>query len=129
LPEWNTIMGLQCENLVLHNRKQLHSLLKIPPEDVICENPFFQKTTQRLSGCQIDYLIQTKFGTLYVCEIKFSKSPIGSSILQEMEAKIRALKPSRGFSVRPVLIHVNGVTEDVVDADYFAAIIDLGQLL
>lgn len=129
LPEWNTIMGLQCENLVLHNREQIRKLLKIAPEDVICENPFFQKATARIPGCQIDYLIQTKFNTLYVCEIKFSKSPIGSSILQEMEARMKSLRLPRGFSLRPVLIHVNGVTEEVVDADYFAAIIDLGQLL
>lgn len=129
LPEWNSVMGLQCENLVLHNRLQLRQLLNIPPEDVICENPFIQKSSSRLPGCQIDYLIQTKFGTLYVCEIKFSKSPIGSSILQEMESKLKALSVPRGFSLRPVLIHVNGVTDEVIDSDYFAAIVDLGQLL
>ncbi len=129
LPEWNSMMGLQCENLVLHNRKQLWQLLKIPPEDIVCENPFFQKATPRAHGCQIDYLIQTKFGTLYICEIKFSKSLIGSSILQEMETKLKALSIPRGFSLRPILIHVNGVTEEVIDADYFAAIVDLSQLL
>ena len=129
LPEWSCIMGLQCENLVLHNRQKLRQLLKIPAEDVICENPFFQKKTLHKSGCQIDYLIQTKFGTLYVCEIKFSKAPIGNSIVQEMELKLKTLSVPRGFSLRPVLIHVNGVTQDVIDADYFAAIVDLGQLL
>jgi hypothetical protein len=46
-----------------------------------------------------------------------------------MDAKLKALKIPRGFSLRPVLIHVNGVTEDVIDADYFAAIVDLSQLL
>ncbi len=122
-------MGFQCENLVLHNRQQLRRILNIPAEDVICENPYFQKGKANVPGCQIDYLIQTKFGTLYVCEIKFSKSPIGSSILQEMDTKLQALKIPRGFSLRPVLIHVNGVTEDVIDADYFAAIVDLSQLL
>lgn len=129
LPEWSSVMGLQCENLVLHNRQQLRQLLNIPPEDVICENPFFQKGTRSAPGCQIDYLIQTKFGTLYVCEIKFSKSPIGSTVIQEMESKLKALSIPKGFSLRPVLIHVNGVTEEVIDADYFAAIVDLGQLL
>ena len=122
-------MGLQCENLVLHNRQQLRQLLKISPEDIICENPFFQKSTSRMPGCQIDYLIQTKFGTLYICEIKFLKSPIGSSVIHEMESKLKAISLPRGFSLRPILIHVNGVTEEVVDSDYFAAIVDLGQLL
>ena len=129
LPEWNTIMGLQCENLVLHNRKHLRDLLKIPPEDVVCENPYFQKATARRPGCQIDYLIQTKFGNLYACEIKFSQSPIGTSVIEEMEKKCKALRLPRGFSIRPVLIHVNGVTEEVENADYFASIVDLGLLL
>lgn len=129
LPEWNSVMGLQCENLVLHNRQKFRQLLNIAPEDVISENPYYQKKTAHKPGCQIDYLIQTKFGTLYLCEIRFSKSPIGSSVIQEVESKIKALAIPRGFSVRPVLVHVNGVTEEVIDADYFAAIVDLGQLL
>jgi hypothetical protein len=28
-----------------------------------------------------------------------------------------------------VLIHINGVTQEVADGDYFAAIIDMGQQL
>lgn len=129
LPEWNTMMGLQFENLILKNRFEIHRLLGISPADIVCENPFFQRKTARLSGCQIDYLIQTKFGTLYVCEIKFSKAPIGAPIISEMQAKIDALKFPKGFSCRPVLIHVNGVTDDVVDSDYFSAIIDFGELV
>ena len=46
-----------------------------------------------------------------------------------MEAKLKALKAPLRFSVRPVLNHVNGVTNELVDADYFALILDLGQLL
>jgi hypothetical protein len=33
------------------------------------------------------------------------------------------------LSIRPVLIHVNGVTEDVHTSGFFAEIIDFGQLL
>jgi hypothetical protein len=33
------------------------------------------------------------------------------------------------MSCRPVLIHVNGVNEEVIDSDYFAHIIDMGGLL
>ena len=74
-------------------------------------------------------MIQTKFGTLYICEIKFSKNEIGVSVIEEVQEKITALAFPRGFSCRPVLMHVNGVTEDVVDSDYFSAIVDFGKLL
>ena len=129
LPEWNTIMGLQFENLVLNNRSLIHQSLNIRAEDIISENPFYQHKTYRSPGCQIDYMVQTKFNTLYVCEIKFSKNKIDSSIIQEVQAKIEALKYPRGYSYRPVLMHVNGVTENVVEEDYFASIIDVSTFL
>ncbi|MCC8400191.1 MAG: hypothetical protein LN563_06485 [Rickettsia endosymbiont of Platyusa sonomae] len=122
-------MGLQFENLILNNRTIIHQSLNIKPEDIISENPFYQRKTSRYPGCQIDYLIQTKFGTLYICEIKFSKNYIDSSIINEMQKKISLLKYPKGYSCRPVLIHVNGVSENVIDDDYFAAIIDISEFL
>lgn len=129
LPGFETIMGFQFENLVLKNRKYIKQVLNIKPEEVISDNPFFQRKTVRNPGCQIDYMIQTKFGGLYVCEIKFSKNPVQPTIIQEMTKKLDSLSYPRGFSVRPVLIHVNGVHEDVIDSGFFAEIIDFSQLL
>lgn len=126
LPEWNTIMGLQFENLILNNRKQLHHFLNISQEDIISENPFYQNRTSKQSGCQIDYMIETRFNNLYVCEIKFSKNLIGSEVIGEVQSKIKNLNRPKGFSVRPVLIHANGISDDVVESEYFAAIIDAG---
>ena len=38
------------------------------------------------------------------------------------------LKRPKGFSIRPVLIHVNGVSEAVIESDFFSSIIDFGNL-
>jgi uncharacterized protein len=129
LPGLNTIMGLQFENLVLNNRKLIHKLLDIRPEDIISEGPYFQRTTIRQPGCQIDYLIQTKFDCLYVCEIKFSRYPIHKELINEINEKILRLKRPRYFSCRPVLIHVNGIHEEVEDSEYFVKIISFEHLL
>ncbi len=129
LPGWETIMGLQFENLVLNNYVSIINLLNIKPEEVIVDNPFFQRPTARQKGCQIDYLIQTKFDTIYICEIKFSKHLVGMNVISEVKEKIKRLNIPRHISRRPVLIHVNGVTDDVLDADYFANIIDFSELL
>jgi AAA+ ATPase superfamily predicted ATPase len=129
LPEWHTIMGFQFENLILNNRRLLSQFLKINPEEIVCENPFFQRKTSRTAGCQIDYMIQTKFGSLYVCEIKFHKTAVDSTVIQEVQKKIDMMKYPKGFSCRAVLIHVNGVTQDVIDSDYFSEIIDAGKML
>ncbi len=128
-PEWNTIMGLQFENLVLNNRTLLYQALGIKPDEVILANPFFQNKTYRSSGCQIDFMIQTKFSSLYICEIKFSKNVIGESIIDEVQKKIDSLMYPKGYSCRPVLIHVNGVSQDVIDRDYFTDIIDVTKFL
>lgn len=129
LPEWSIIMALQFENLILNNRKEIHRLIGIHSDDVICENPYFQHKDYRHAGCQIDYMVQTKFDTLYICEIKFSKHEIGSDVIHEVQGKIDALKYAKRFSCRPVLIHVNGVKEEVVDSDYFASIVDASDLI
>ena len=122
-------MGYQFENLVLKNRKFIRKLLSIRPETVISDNPFFQRKTVKQEGCQIDYLIQTKFNELYVCEIKFSKNLINSSIITEMEKKLNAFVYPKRFSCKPVLIHVNGAHEDIINSGFFAEIIDFGKLL
>ena len=128
LPNWETIMGLQFENLVLKNRTYIKKRLRIGQDVVIADNPFFQRKTSRLSGCQIDYLIHTKFGNLYLCEIKFSKNPIEKNIIAEVKKKMDALAYPKGFSCRPVLIHVNGVHDEVVESGFFADIIDFGDI-
>lgn len=129
LPEWNAMMGFQFENLVLNNRALICNALSINAEDVISENPFYQRKTYRYPGCQIDYMIQTKFNTLYICEVKFSKNRIDPSVIAEVQKKIDSLKYPKGYSCRPVLVHVNGVSDDVVDSDYFSAIIDFSTYL
>jgi hypothetical protein len=104
-------------------------LLKIDDADLVFDNPFFQKATQQRPGCQIDYLIQTKHHTLYLCEIKFLSTEVKVSIREEIQDKIRRMKMPKHFSIRPVLVHVNGVHESVAESDFFAKIIDFSELL
>lgn len=129
LPQWTSIMGLQFENLVLNHRQQLYSLIGISSQALVFDNPFFLRATKERKGCQIDLLIQTHFNTLYLCEIKFSKSAIGTHVIGEVQEKIRNMHLPRGFSVRPVLIHVNGVTDGVEESGFFAHLIDFNALL
>lgn len=129
LPAWDSIMGLQFENLVIASRHLLWQELPLSPSDIINANPFFQRKTTRTKGCQIDYLIQTRFQTLFVCEIKFSRNPISTEIIDEMKEKIARINLPRGFSCWPVLVHVNGVSEPVENSNYFTKIIDFSTLL
>jgi AAA+ ATPase superfamily predicted ATPase len=128
-PSWDTIMGLQFENLVLNNSKGILRLLNLSPSNIVFDNPFFQRKTAVQRGCQIDYLVQTNHKVLYVCEIKFSRDPIPHTIVAELEEKIRRINAPKHFSFIPVLIHVNGVSERVEESGLFGNIIDFSKLL
>ena len=129
LPGWESIMGLQFENLVLNNQHALFPLLGIDPAKVVRAGPFFQTRTARRQGCQIDLLIQTLNYTLYLCEVKFSHAPIGMEVAHQMAEKQRRLTIPRGWSLRPVLIHANGVTPELQESNAFDQIASFERLL
>ncbi len=126
---WYSMIGLQIENLILNNRKLILKALGIPSEIVVNDGPYFQKKTSRSLGCQIDYLIQTKLNELYIGEIKFSQNPLGPTLVEEVSSKIKRLKCPKNFSLRPFLIHTNGVTEKLEEENYFTKMINLQDLL
>lgn len=129
LPNWPILLGLQFETLILNNRKKIIEFLKLKEEDIIYDGPYFQTKTLRHQSCQIDYLIQTRTNNLYVIEIKFSKGKVRSSVINQIREKILKLKLANTISIRPVLIHVNGVENSIMESDFFVAIIDFGLLL
>lgn len=129
LPGWDGLLGIQFENLVLNNQLKILDLLGIPYEEILFANPYFQRGNKTTAGCQIDFMIQTRFNTVHICEIKFKNSPIDSSIIQEIKEKIKALSLPKNYTYRPVLIHVNGVHQDVAHSGFFSSIIDFGQFL
>lgn len=126
-PGWYSILGLQFENLVVNNGSKLQHILDIPADEVIFAAPYLQTHRVRRKGCQIDYLIQTRFNCIYLCEVKFRQGEIGMEAIKEVEGKISALQLPRGFSCRPILIHVNGIDEDVIDSGFFARIVDFSE--
>jgi len=126
---WLSIMGIQFENLVLNNVDRIIDILKIPHNEVITAGPYLQTETRNRQKCQIDLLIQTKYNQLYVIETKFSKDPIDIDIVKEVTEKIHRIERPKGFSCRPIVIHVNGVTDSLLEMDFFSDIIDFSQLM
>ncbi|MBF0199657.1 MAG: ATPase, partial [Planctomycetes bacterium] len=129
LPRIEPFLGLQFENLVLNNRAFIWKKLKIKPDCIVMDNPFFQRKTERNQGCQVDYLIQIKQNTLYLCEIKFSHKEVPKTIINEVKEKMKRISLSKQYSLRPVLIHINGVEGSVEDTEFFDSIIDFSEAL
>lgn len=128
-PSWFSLMGLQFENLILNNFNRIIELLNIPAQEIIAAGPYLQTETSHRKKCQIDLMIQTRYNQLYICEVKFAKGMLDDQVTEQMSEKISRLDRPKGFSFRPVLFHVNGVADSILESEYFSQIIDFSQLL
>lgn len=129
LPNWEAMMGYQCANLLLNNRDSIKKCLPILPNNLARDNAFFQRETKRHPSCSVDYLVHTKTNSLYLCEFTFSEQRVEDHIIPHVQQKVGALTKPKRFSVFPVLIHVNGVEDSVIESKYFTEIIDFSKIL
>ena len=128
-PGFETHMGLQLEALLLQNRPLLLQKLGISSVDIVRSGPYRQTKTTTQQGCQIDYLVQTKTNSLFICEFKFKKREISGEIISEMHEKLSRLKTPKGFAKVPVLLHLSGVASSVATNPYFFRIVDIVDFL
>ena len=117
------------ENLILNNTKAIISALEIPAEQVLYCNSFIQRKTKIQNGCQIDLMIQTKYKTIFLCEIKFSENEVSQKVISDMQRKMAALKTPRGYAYLPVLIHTGALNEKIIDAEFFEKIINIEEMI
>ena len=129
LPGYETMLGFQMECLLLQNRSAILNSVGINPIDCVFDNPYFQTQSVKYKGCQIDYLIQTRTNTVYVCEFKFRRKELDVEIIEEVREKIDRITLPKGFAAVPVLFHIGGVSDRVLDNRFFYRIIDLTDLL
>ena len=130
LPEWNSVMGLQFENLIVNNAMSLLPHLHLGNSIVESAAPYRNARTGergKKAGCQIDLLIQTA-RTAYVVEIKRQRE-IGPEIEQEVQRKIDNLPLRAGMTPRPVLVYDGHLSPSVEGSGYFDAVIPVGKLL
>ena len=126
LPEWNAVMGLQFENLILNNVPDLFGPLHLEHVPVLSAAPF-RKANARTGGCQIDLLLQTR-KSLYVVEVK-RKAEIGEETEREVAEKVEKLVVPPGKSVRTALVYDGRLLPIVRANAYFDALVDVGVLL
>jgi len=125
LPGWNAIMGLQFECLVISNLSSILPIIGLDSTLLVSAAPYLRRATDGRKGVQIDLLLQTR-RALYVIEIK-RKREIGESVVDEVAAKVDALRKRRGMSIRAVLVY-EGVLSKRVPADgYFSHLVSIEE--
>ena len=126
LPGWDSIIGLQFENMVVNNCAEIIARLHLGNTLVESAAPFRRVGGSR-GGVQIDMLIQTHHCN-YVVEIKRQRE-IGREVAEEVAEKIRRLGTPRGKSVRPVLVYDGCIAPIVETEGFFDALIPFRSLL
>ena len=129
LDGWESIMGLQFENLVLANLGSLVGMLGLGNAQIISAAPY-RRTASRdgtRKGVQIDLLIQTR-RSMCIVEVK-RRREIGREVIDEVAEKVSSLPHRPGISVRTALVY-EGRLAPIVEADgYFDAIVSYTKLL
>ncbi len=127
LPGWDSILGLQFENLVTNNLQSLLPRLGLDKVLLKSAAPWRQTATARRKGCQIDLLLQSE-KSICIVEMK-RRREIGREVSDQVAAKIKALAIPRGISVRTALVY-DGHLSPRVEADgFFDTIIPISELL
>lgn len=129
LENWNTILGLQFENLIINNYSELIPHLHLGSVLLTSAAPYRKSPvpSRNQKGCQIDLLIQSR-RTTYIVEIK-RKSEIDRSIITEVDEKVKRLRRNKDVSIKTALVY-SGSLAPIVDADgYFDAIVPVEALL
>ena len=127
LKGWDSILGLQFENLVLNHVEDLFPHLGLGHSLVLSASPYMRQAGQSGKGCQIDLLIQTE-RTALVVEIKRRKE-IGHGIISDVKAKVDALEVSKNLSVRTALVYDGNLSPSVEADRYFDFVVDAKSLL
>ena len=126
LPNWESLMGLQFENLVLNNLPTLLQCLGLGGKSFISAAAYRNKLFSRGGGCQIDLLLQTR-GAAYVVELK-RRREIRSDVVDEVRDKVARLPLRGGMSVRTVLVYAGELSSSVSDSDFFDFLIPVSRL-
>ena len=127
LPGWDSVMGLQFENLIVNHAMELLPHLHVGSAVVQSAAPYRHMRNSRGGGCQVDLLVQTA-RTAYLVEIKRQKY-IGLEVERQVEEKMRRLNARKGLAVRPVLVYLGELDGELEGDGFFDALIPAESLL
>ena len=126
---WESVKGLQFENLVVNNAAELLSPLHMDRTLVLSAAPYFRRASESSGkeGVQVDLLLQTKMSYCIV-EVK-RKAKIGREVIDEVERKRNLLPHPASVSVRTALVYDGDLSPSVEADGYFDVVVRFGDLL
>ena len=122
-------MGLSFEYLCLQHTNIISRILGFSGIDFTA-GPYFSPTCEDRAGVQVDLVFNRADHVLTVCEMKYSRRPVGIEVIAEMEKKISVLEPIAGRrTFQRVLIVRDKVSQQLAGSSYFYRIIEARELM
>lgn len=91
--------------------------------------PYFsRKTEANTPGFQIDLIFERDDRVYTICEIKYWQSKVDSTVIEEVERKLRLFPNKKKYSIQRVLICAFGAEQSLIDRAYFDNIMTLEDL-
>ena len=126
LPGWQTMLGLQFENLVVGHYLELLPHLHERGILILSAAPY-SKRAKNGGGLQVDLLLQMK-EAVFVVEVK-RKDMIGEEVVREVADKVSKLTVKGRKTIRKALVYEGRLDPQIVEDGYFDAIVSVGDLL
>lgn len=132
LPEWNTWLGYQFENLIVNNANELFERLHLGGIPILSAAPYMKRGKKRADGSleqglQIDLLVLTR-RSVCVVEVK-RKKEIDETVEKEVSVKLRRLSVPDGVSKRAALVYEGNLAPVVRGNGFFDVLISADDLL
>ncbi|MEQ1665881.1 MAG: ATPase, partial [Bdellovibrionales bacterium] len=131
LKNWDGLMGLQFENVLLNSREAILPFLDLDFSDIITASPYFQKKSTRTKGAtQVDLLIHTRRDVFFLCEFKCVKV-VDRSIIPQILKKMNVIKIPKRAALRPVLVYEGQIhpNDEAALKSFFDTIIHFSELM
>ncbi|MDP6359693.1 MAG: ATP-binding protein [Planctomycetota bacterium] len=125
--KFHSWMGRSFEYVCADHAGRIAELLGFSGID-FTYGPFFDRS-ERAPGVQIDLAFDRADHVITLCEMKFSRSPVSVSIIEEMERKVAALQgrfPNR--TIQKVLVVRGRAGRQLTARGYFYRIIQAEEL-
>lgn len=126
LAGWQSILGLQFENLVVGHYREFLPKLQECDRLILSAAPY-RKRGPSGQGVQVDLLLQMR-GAVYVVEVK-RKEHIGLEVEREVADKVKKLVVKGRKSIRKALVYDGEIDPTLAENGYFDALIPFAEIM
>lgn len=125
LDTYHKWLGFAFERFCRKNHRLIAKMLGFSSVKYKSGAFFNKRTDKETPGYQIDLVFERADHVYTICEIRYLKTQVNSSIIEEFEQKKSLFPNKHNWTIEHVLISAKGATDSLINQGYFDRIITL----